>query len=56
MEKLFQTPRGTRDILPDDQIYWQFVKGAFQKKCETFGCGRIDTPIFEYADVFTKGL
>lgn len=56
METLFQTPRGTKDILPDDQKYWRFLRETFTKKCEIFGCGRIDTPIFEYADIFQKGL
>lgn len=54
--RIIQTPRGTKDILPDEQKYWRFVRDTFTKKCETFGCGRIDTPIFEYADIFQKGL
>lgn len=56
MGQIFQTPRGTKDILPDEQKYWRFVRDTFTKKCETFGCGRLDTPIFEYADIFQKGL
>lgn len=56
MGLLTQTPRGTRDILPEEQKYWQFVRITFQKKCEAFGCGRIDTPIFEYGEIFSKSL
>ena len=56
MEQIYQTPRGTRDILPDEQKYWRFVRNVFEKKVEAFGCGRIDTPVFEYADIFQKSL
>jgi len=56
MEQIFQTPRGTKDILPDDQKYWKYLRDVFEKKCEAFGCGRIDTPIFEHADIFQKSL
>ncbi len=54
--QIFQTARGTKDILPDDQKYWRYIRDIFEKKCEAFGCGRIDTPVFEYADIFQKGL
>lgn len=56
MDQIYQTPRGTRDILPEDQKYWRFLREIFEKKCESFGCGRIDTPVFEYADIFSKSL
>ena len=56
MDLLIQTPRGTKDILPDAQKYWSFVRQIFEKKCESFGCGKIDTPIFEYAEIFQKSL
>jgi len=56
MSETLQTPRGTRDILPSDQKYWQFLVKIFEKKSETFGCAKIETPIFEYAEVFTRSL
>lgn len=56
MEQIYQTPRGTKDILPDEQKYWRFLRDTVARKCETFGCGRIETPVFEYADIFQKGL
>ncbi|MEI6040295.1 MAG: histidine--tRNA ligase [Candidatus Berkelbacteria bacterium] len=55
-DQIFQTARGAKDILPDDQKYWRFVKNVFSKKCEAFGYARIDTPIFEYSDIFQKSL
>jgi len=55
-QPLFQTPRGTKDILPDEQKYWAFLREAFEGKVRSFGCGKIETPTFEYADVFNRTL
>ncbi len=51
-----RTPRGTKDILPEEQKIWQFISKVVSKKCQSFGCNKIETPIFEYAEVFTKSL
>lgn len=51
-----RTPRGTKDILPEEQKIWQFISSVVSKKCQSFGCNKIETPIFEYAEVFTKSL
>lgn len=56
MDQIYQTPRGTKDILPDEQKYWRYLRDIFEKKCEAFGCGRIDTPVFEYSDIFQRSL
>ena len=53
---LIQTPRGTKDILPDDQKYWRFFEEKATKQVEINGYERIDTPIIERASVFTKSL
>lgn len=52
----FQKPRGTQDILPDDQAYWQWIINSFIKRAEGYGFGRIETPIYEYQSVFTRGV
>ncbi len=52
----FRAPRGTYDILPEEQPYWSF---ALQKAAETaarFGYGRIDIPMFEATDLFERGV
>lgn len=51
-----QTPRGTKDILPDEQPYWSWITGQFIKRASGLGFARIETPIFEYASVFTSGI
>ena len=56
MAENLQKPRGTKDILPEEQKYWQFLSQVVMDKCESFGCGKIETPIFEYGETFTKSL
>ena len=52
----FRAPRGTYDILPDDQPYWSFALDAAAKTAARFGYGRIDTPLFEPTDLFERGV
>jgi histidyl-tRNA synthetase len=52
---LFSTPRGTADVLPADQPYWQRAIEASERLCRLFGYGRIDTPVFEQAALFERG-
>ena len=47
---------GMRDILPQDQKYWQAVSGVAEKVASDYGYGRIETPILEYTDVFARGI
>lgn len=52
----YQTPRGTKDILPADQIYWDFVKTTAKKTLAGLGFGQIDLPHFESVDIFSRGI
>jgi len=52
---MYKAPRGTGDILPDDQPYWRFVLDTAEQLCSLYGYERIDTPTFEDADVFIHG-
>lgn len=51
-----QSPRGTKDILPDDQKYWFYVFDIVKEKMQSFGARRIETPIIEFADIYTRAL
>ncbi|WBL35638.1 histidine--tRNA ligase [Tepidiforma flava] len=51
----FQAPRGTQDVLPAMQPYWQAVLDAVREVARLHGFQRIDTPMFEVAGVFEKG-
>jgi histidyl-tRNA synthetase len=47
---------GMRDILPQDQKYWQAAIQTAEKVAMDYGFGRIDTPILESLDLFTRGV
>jgi histidyl-tRNA synthetase len=55
-EKRYQAPRGTQDILPADQPHWDAVLAAVARLSREFGYGRINTPVFEEASLFTRGV
>ena len=55
MSGRFQTPRGTEDILPEEQPYWRAIHDAAAEITRLFGYSRIDTPAFEAASLFEKG-
>lgn len=55
-KKTFQIPKGTFDILPQDQRYWEKVRDAVKTNSMGFGFGRIDTPIFESADLYAESV
>jgi len=53
---LFQSPKGTRDILPDEHLYFSFIKKVVRHRCRQAGYRRISTPVFEQLEVFQRGL
>ena len=52
----FKAPRGTRDILPGEQHYWDWVIAVAERLCQNRGYGRIETPVFESAGLFLRGV
>ena len=50
-----QAPRGTHDILPDKQRYWDKIRTTIAQIAVNYGFKRIDTPIFEDVRLFIKG-
>ena len=56
MAREYKAPRGTQDILPEDQPYWDFVRNTASRLAAAFGYGRIETPVFEEASLFTRGV
>ncbi|OIP59210.1 MAG: histidine--tRNA ligase [Candidatus Moranbacteria bacterium CG2_30_45_14] len=43
-----------RDILPEDQPYWERVRRVLTHASQEYGFQRIDTPLVEYANLFTR--
>jgi len=53
---MYQAPRGTQDILPADQPYWQRILETAAELAQAYGYSRIDTPIFEETSLFERGV
>jgi len=49
---MIQSPRGTRDFLPDEMERRRFYEGLLRKTAQGFGFREIQTPIFEEAELF----
>ena len=52
----FQAPRGTADRLPAEQKYWRYLEDKAVSVARRFGYGRIDSPMFEDAGLFVRGV
>ncbi|MGZ3769828.1 MAG: histidine--tRNA ligase [Bdellovibrio sp.] len=56
MSNKIQKVRGTRDLLPEDNILFRFVEESAYQKALLYGYGEIETPIFEFSEVFHRTL
>lgn len=52
----YSRPTGTQDILPEDQVYWEYLRARIGEIASSYGFGRIDVPIFEDVELFTRGI
>ncbi len=48
--------KGTQDILPEDQVYWEYFRARVAEVARNYGFARLDTPIFELTELFTRGV
>ena len=55
-ELLLQTLRGMRDILPDEQPYWERVRKALSTASSEYGFQRIDLPTVEFAHLYLRTI
>jgi histidyl-tRNA synthetase len=51
-----QVSRGTRDILPTEVSYWQFIEATARDILDRAGVTEIRTPIFEQTELFSRGI
>ncbi|MCY3922949.1 MAG: histidine--tRNA ligase [Chloroflexi bacterium] len=52
----FQTPRGTRDLLPEDYRIHAHILNHAREQARLAGFGFIEPPTFEQADLFARGV
>jgi histidyl-tRNA synthetase len=53
---VYQSPRGTQDILPEDAVVWRHVERCAEATARRFGYGEIRTPTFEETGLFLRGV
>lgn len=53
---LIKAPRGTKDIVPAEAYKWNYLEGKFRDLCRLYGYEEIRTPIFEYTELFKRGV
>ena len=53
---MYVAPRGTMDILPEDQPYWQHLYEQIQQVTALFGYQRLDIPMFEETPLYVRGV
>ncbi|EKS4343233.1 histidine--tRNA ligase [Clostridium sporogenes] len=51
-----QAPKGTKDLLPTESYKWQYLENKFRNIAADFGCREIRTPVFEYTELFQRGV
>lgn len=53
---LTQAPKGTKDLYGAEMKAWVKLEETIRLLCEDFGISEIRTPIFEYTDLFKRGV
>jgi histidyl-tRNA synthetase len=53
---LFQAPRGTTDLLPEEQKYRRYIEARATDLARRYGYGRIDSPVFEDSGLFIRSV
>ena len=53
---MYQSPRGTQDILPEDAVVWRHVERRAEAIARRYGHSEIRTPTFEETSLFERGV
>jgi len=51
-----KAPRGTRDILGEEVVLWQYLEEVVRRNAHLFGYEEIRTPVFEHTELFARGV
>jgi histidyl-tRNA synthetase len=54
--EVFQAPRGMKDILPEEQPYWEHIYTTANHIFKGYGFSRITTPTVEFAGLFQRSV
>jgi len=53
---ILQPPRGMKDILPDEQSYWDQARRVSEKIARDYGFFRIDVPVVEFGNLYVRSV
>ena len=53
---VYSAPRGTIDILPEDQPYWLYLRDQIRQVAALFDYKPIDIPMFEDTSLYVRGV
>jgi histidyl-tRNA synthetase len=56
MPRPVSAPRGTRDLLPEEGPAWSHVEGIARDLSRRYAFDRIEIPLFERIELFSRGL
>lgn len=56
MSKIFQSVKGTKDILPDETPRWRVLEQTVHDFMNRWGYKEIRTPVFEQTDLFVRSV
>lgn len=53
---MIQLVKGTKDIFGAEVEAWQGIEEKMRNLCKVFGIGEIRTPVFEFTELFVRGV
>ena len=53
---MYKAPRGTTDLLPEEQKHWRYIEARAVELCGRYGVSRLDTPVFEDSGLFVRSV
>jgi histidyl-tRNA synthetase len=55
-KQTFQSAKGTKDVLPVEQPYWQYIESVIKNVVQLYGYEKLDLPLFEETALFQRGV
>ncbi|MFA6098125.1 MAG: histidine--tRNA ligase [Patescibacteria group bacterium] len=55
-KEMYQLLRGMKDIMPEDQNYWNFIRARVNSFAQAYSFQRIDLPILEQTSLFIRSV
>ncbi len=51
-----RSPKGTRDVLPQESYAWQWIEGIIREETALAAYREVRTPVFEHTELFLRGV